>query len=316
MADQSGAILEDRFLGSLLGLAVGDAVGASFEGLSAAYMSENFRTGRELIAAVSLGDLCYTDDTQMTIGVAETLVRHGRIDTPHLCKCFAKNFDPNRGYGGGARAVLYAMKKGHDHRYLAENYFPGGSYGNGGAMRVAPVGLFFRQNHEQLWEQAKLSALPTHVHPLGIEGAQVLALAIGIASEMKEYSKQEFFQQLIARCHSHAYRGPLRRAKDLDDIKDLGLFGNGIEAPESVVTAIATFGLTPNCYESTITNAVFLGGDTDTIAAMAGAISGAYLGVDAIPTQLIEGLEDGYQGRAYISRLAKELCTAHCNLNR
>ena len=83
------------------------------------------------------------------------------------------------------------------------------------------------------------------------------------------------------------------------------MFGNGIAAADSVVTAVACFGLTPHSYELTIANAILLGGDTDTIAAMAGAISGAFLGRQAIPQMLVDRLEDGYQGRTYIEQLAE-----------
>jgi poly(ADP-ribose) glycohydrolase ARH3 len=85
------------------------------------------------------------------------------------------------------------------------------------------------------------------------------------------------------------------------------LFGNGIEAQSSVVTAIACFGLTPDSFEQTIANAVLLGGDTDTIAAMAGAVSGAYLGTSALPQKLLAELENEGKGRDYLIRLAEKL---------
>jgi poly(ADP-ribose) glycohydrolase ARH3 len=207
--------------------------------------------------------------------------------------------------------ILEAMLKGEDHKWWAANHFPGGSLGNGAAMRVAPVGLVFRNVHELLWEQAKLSALPTHVHPLGIEGAQVLALAVALASQSAPLNREEFFGRLAERCASLEYAGPLRRAARIDNPKDLGLFGNGIEAASSVVTAIACFGLTPDSYEQTIGNAILLGGDTDTIAAMAGAVCGAHLGRRAIPQALLANLENKHQGRDYIEELARKLTAAH-----
>ena len=303
--------LEDRFVGCLLGLAIGDALGAPFEGQSADALARRYRTARDLIENPPSGELWYTDDTQMAIGVAETLITCGRIDEDEICKRFAANYLPQRGYGRGARVVLDAMVEGRDHKKLAANTFPGGSFGNGAAMRVAPVGLMFRQNHTEIWEQAKLSALPTHVHPLGIEGAQILALAVGQASTMNDLVREEFFANLSDRCAWLEFSGPLGRAARLTDIRDLGRFGNGIEATASVVTAVASFGLTPDSYEETIGNAILLGGDTDTIAAMAGAISGAYLGRSAIPNHLLENLEDRHQGRTHIEELAAELYAAH-----
>jgi poly(ADP-ribose) glycohydrolase ARH3 len=149
------------------------------------------------------------------------------------------------------------------------------------------------------------------VHPLGIEGAQVLALAVGLASTIDEFVREDFFDALAGRCTSLEFSGPLRRAAKLTDVRDLGRFGNGIEATASVVTAIASFGLTPNSYAETIGNVILLGGDTDTMAAMSGAVSGAYLGRQAIPCHLVENLEDGRQGKTYIEKLAEKLLAAH-----
>lgn len=307
--------VSDRFGGCLLGLAIGDALGANFEGQSPEHITGRYRTVEQLIARPPREELWYTDDTQMTIGVAETLVTCQCIDETELCRRFAENYQPHRGYGRGARTVLDAMVDGRDHKHLAANYFPGGSLGNGAAMRVAPVGLAFRHDVERLWEQARLSALPTHLHPLGVEGAQVLALAVGLASTTEKFEREPFFAALAERCESIQYSGPLRRAAQVSDAKDLALFGNGIEATSSVVTAIASFGLTPDSYGQTIGNAILLGGDTDTIAAMAGAISGAYLGRQGIPAALVKGLEDNRQGRGYLEELAEKLVTVHEGLS-
>ena len=84
------------------------------------------------------------------------------IEESSLCRAFVSNYVPSRGYGFGARRVLEAMEEGRDYRQVAESHFPGGSFGNGAAMRVAPVGLLFRDDPERLCQEARLSALPTH----------------------------------------------------------------------------------------------------------------------------------------------------------
>ena len=264
---------EERFVGCLLGLGVGDALGAHFEGQTCDSIARQYRTAASLIENPPPGELWYTDDTQMAIGIAETLVACGFIDEETLCARFAANYLPQRGYGRGAKVVLQAMCDGEDHRFWAENLFPGGSFGNGAAMRVAPVGLLFRDDHDGVWEQSRLSALPTHVHPLGIEGAQIVALAVAVASSTDRLDRDTFFENLASRCELIEYRGPLGRARRLDHVRNLGLFGNGIEATASAVTAI----------------------------------SGAYLGVQAIPRHLLGRLENRQQGRTYIEQLAKNL---------
>ena len=102
--------------------------------------------------------------------------------------------------------MLDAMEEGRDYRQVTEQYFPGGSYGNGAAMRVAPAGLVFRDKSAELWEQARQSALPTHVHPLGIEGAQLLARAIAAVSKMVAFDRTAFFADLLSACSSASRR--------------------------------------------------------------------------------------------------------------
>jgi poly(ADP-ribose) glycohydrolase ARH3 len=305
--------LRDRFRGCLLGKAIGDALGGKFEAQSADAIRSRFPTCASLIAYPN-DELWYTDDTQMAIGVAESLAAHGEIDEANLCKAFVANYVSSRGYGRGARAVLEAMEEGRDYKAVAERYFPGGSYGNGAAMRVAPVGLVFRHDDIRLLKQARLSALPTHLHPLGIEGAQLQALAIGAATRMERFDRRTFFEAITAACTSAEFRGKVERASQLTSASELAALGNGIEALESVVTSIASFALEPESFESAISNVIFLGGDTDTLAAMTGAISGAYLGLERLPQRLVKLVETSPKGRLYMLDLADELYATHQRL--
>src|SRR5688572_17638708 len=118
--------LHERFRGCLLGLAIGDALGGRVEAQSAEHLRQRFPGVRSLMEAVE-GELWYTDDTQMAMGVAETLIECGSVLEPRLCRTFAENYVPSRGYGRGTRAVIEAMEEGRDHRAVSERYFPGGS---------------------------------------------------------------------------------------------------------------------------------------------------------------------------------------------
>jgi poly(ADP-ribose) glycohydrolase ARH3 len=233
----SPAVVKDRFEGCLVGLAVGDALGGKFEAQTGDAIRARFSTAAHLIAYPQ-EEIWYTDDTQMTIGVAEALIEHGEIVEEALCRAFVANYVSARGYGWGARAVLDAMEDGRDYRAVAEQHFPGGSFGNGAAMRVAPVGLLFRDHRARLWEQARLSALPTHVHPLGIEGAQLLALAAALCSRMERFDSATFFGELLAACQSGDYRAKLEQAAATRTAGELAALGNRIEALHSVPTAI------------------------------------------------------------------------------
>src|SRR5262245_34601519 len=298
--------LLERFEGCLFGLAVGDALGGKFEAQSAEAIRARFPTVESLIAYPQ-DEIWYTDDTQMAIGVAEALIERGEIIEESLCRAFVANYLPSRGYGRGARAVLDAMEDGREYRAVAEQHFPGGSYGNGAAMRVAPVGLLFADDKRRLWEQARLSALPTHVHPLGIEGAQLLALAVALATRFDELGRTAFFRELCVACTSAEFRAQMNQAASVESAADLAPLGNRIEALWSAPTAIASFGLTPHSYADTIGNVILLGGDTDTLAAMSGAVSGAYLGVAGLPPRLVELLESSPKGRDYLIAQADQL---------
>ncbi len=302
--------LGDRFEGCLLGLAVGDALGGRFEAQSADAILARFSSVDQLIAYPQ-EEIWYTDDTQMAIGVAETLVAHGQIIEEHLCRAFVANYVPSRGYGRGARAVLEAMAAGRDHREVAERYFPGGSFGNGAAMRVAPVGLVFRDDRAKLWNQARLSALPTHRHSLGIEGAQILALAVALCSDAEQFDRTSFYSELSSACESEEYRAKIENARRVQSRQHLAALGNRIEALHSVPTAIASFGLTPESFEETIGNVILLGGDTDTLAAMAGALSGAYLGVARLPMRLLGLLERSPEGGDFLRGLSGQLLAVY-----
>lgn len=302
--------LKNRFEGCLVGLAIGDALGGKFEAQTADAIRARFPTAESLIAYPQ-EEIWYTDDTQMAIGVSEALVERGEIVEDVLCRKFIANYVPSRGYGRGARAVLEAMEEGRDHRQVAEQHFPGGSYGNGAAMRVAPVGLVFRDDRRRLWEQTRLSALPTHVHPLGVEGAQLLALAVALCSRMEALDRDSFFAELHKACTAAEYRAKIEAVKGIRGPEDLAALGNRIEALHSVPTAIASFALTPESFEATVSNVIFLGGDTDTLAAMAGALSGAYLGTGRLPTRLVGLLEGSSKGRTYIQHLAGQLFEVH-----
>lgn len=304
--------LEDRFVGCLLGLAVGDALGGCFEGQGAEHIVQRFPTPHAFLTA-GRETLHYTDDTQMAIGVAEALVEDGAICEATLCRIFAANYVPSRGYGWGARRVLEAMEEGRDYRAVAESHFPGGSYGNGAAMRVAPVGLFFHADADKVAYQAELSARPTHLHPLGIEGAQLLAVAVAHCVRCESLNRAAFFDELRERCQSDVFRFKLDLAATARAPAELPALGNGIQAQESAVTAIACFASSPDDYLTAIGRAILLGGDTDTIAAMTGALSGALLGAHAIPKELLARLEDHpeMKGRTYLADLARRLYLAH-----
>lgn len=296
----------EQFVGCLLGQAIGDSLGAPYEGLLDDII---YRMGpaEAIVRGPHTDVLRYTDDTQMAIGVGEALIERGEVDEDSLCAAFASNYDPARCYGPGARRILEAIRDGEDWRTLAQSVFPGGSLGNGAAMRAAPIGLLFCDDLDRVAEQAERSALPTHTHPIGIDGARLLAVAVALALRGGRFDRNAFYRELSRYAKTEEFQWQLSVARKLKRTESVGGFGNSLEAHRSVITSIAIFAASPDDYPSVVSRAIGQGNDTDTLAAMAGAISGARLGIEGLPTHLIEKLEDERKGRRYLEGLAGNL---------
>ena len=177
---------------------------------------------------------------------------------------------------------------------------------------MAPVGLLFAGDADEVWQQAGASALPTHTHPVGIEGAQVLALAVALLVLSDTFERKAFYRALLARAVTEEFRWHLRTASKLRPGDPVSGLGSTLHAHRSVVTAIACFAGAPDDFESAVGLAIGLGDDTDTVAAMTGSLIGAFRGTEAIPHALLGKLEDGpAKGRAHITALAAKLLDRH-----
>src|SRR5262245_48533802 len=170
----------DRFAGCLLGLALGDALGARFEG------GPLERFVWRIIGKTREGRLRWTDDTQMSLDFAESLIANAKLEPDDLAARFARSYRWSRGYGPGASKLLRRIARGNRWRDANRSIHPGGSFGNGGAMRASIGGLFFQSRADELVETARIAASITHAHPLGIEGAVLVAVATGAALSAPE----------------------------------------------------------------------------------------------------------------------------------
>ena len=298
--------LQDRFVAALLGHALGDAIGAPFEGLSAEAIARDLGGARNRISLPPRETLCYTDDTQMLIGVAECLVVCGRVDAQVLLQRFVANFEVARGYGQGVRQLIEAAAAGADAEGLATLVFPGGSYGNGAAMRATPVGLLFHKDVDKVVREARRSALPTHGHPLGVEGAVLFAAAVAICLRDVPFERNAFFSELGSLAVEEEYQWQLRTAARLSP-SDRIPFGSSLPAHRSVVSALCCFANHPDSFLDAVITAVSLGDDTDTLAGMAGALVGARHGTSALPTAHLAQLENKGKGVDYLRGLAINL---------
>jgi len=301
--------LIDRFQGSALGTFVGDAMGREVEG----WPWELIKARHGILQEIGGG--VYTDDTEMMIGIMESLKEDPGFDPALTARWFLENFHPYRGYGGRIYGIMDRLRKGAPWDQVGTD-----SWGNGGAMRIAPIGFFFYDEREQLHKAALMCTHITHRHPQGVAGALAQALAVGMATQKGvngETIDQIAFLDEIVKGVEGIDKGV---AQEMGRIAEMGqgggleakleriaaTFPRDVSAKGAVPAAIASFVMNTD-FQDTVLTAVNCGGDTDTIGAMAGAIAGAYYGRSSIPSAWLEPLENGEKGRDYVAALAEEL---------
>lgn len=157
----------------------------------------------------------------MALSVVEVLLEQDRLDPDRLAAAFARRYDVGRGYGGGAHGLLQALQQGASWRVAAPAMFGGsGSFGNGAAMRVAPLGAYLAQRPaEELVEQARLSAMVTHAHPEAVAGAVAVALAAAAAwtqAEQGTLGGAALFETVLRHTPSSETREAIRRASAIE----------------------------------------------------------------------------------------------------
>ncbi|MVU77672.1 ADP-ribosylglycohydrolase family protein [Nocardia sp. ET3-3] len=267
---------------SLEGLSVGDALGAQF-----------FVPGRSvpdlLAGKPPTGPWEWTDDTEMACSVYTEIRDHGHIDRDRLADLFARRCEPYRGYGGGTVVVLHRIRDGQPWAEAAAAGFGGvGSWGNGAAMRVAPLGAYFAGEPDRAAAHAASSAEVTHRHPEAIIGAMAVAVAASHAagSRGRRCAPAELLDAVEPYLIDGRTAAGIRRARALlgRPVAEAAYeLGNGaqVSAQDTVpftLWAAATF---LDDYPGAITACVEAGGDADTTAAIVGGIVAARTGIGA-----------------------------------
>lgn len=292
----------DKYIGCFLGLAIGDAYGAPYEG----GWPEKALWG--IIGKTAQGRKRYTDDTQMSIDIAKSFIAERKINQEHLAQAFAKSYKWSRGYGVSAGKLLKKIRAGAHWNQVNRQKYKEGSLGNGAAMRAPVLAMCYPDNPVLLKENVVKASEITHAHPLAIEGAQLIAfvtsavlnaLPIGIiARKLPGECSDELYLKKVSHCLSFL-QSP--HAATLQDIRKH--LGNGIVATDSCVTAIY-FGLKSihEPLDTLLSDIVKIGGDVDTIGAMATAIWGAANGYKAL-----ESRQSHIEDSEMIIELAAEL---------
>jgi len=278
--------LRSRFLGAMVGSALGDAIG------ELAFSTPGRLLLEQLVEQALI--LRYTDDTAMAVGLAESILQNEGLDSGHLGDTFRRNYnrEPWRGYASGPPTVFSLVARGDlSYEEAAASLFGGsGSFGNGAAMRIAPLGLFFHRSAE-LYEYSRRASVVTHTHPVGIDGAAVLARAVGLAlatplgrvlaagpfvEELERFSRSKPMRTVL-----EALRRLLVSGAPAEEAAQA--LGRGVAVHESLPFALYAFLTRPDDFEECLFCAVLNGGDCDTLGAMACAVAGARCGLEAIP---------------------------------
>jgi ADP-ribosylglycohydrolase len=278
-----------RALLSLEGLAIGDALGQIF---SAAPRAARARVKDNRLPPKPW---MRTDDTEMALAIVEVLNRFGHIDQNALARRFAERFDadPDRGYGKMARIILRAVLRGENwQRASAEAFGAAGSKGNGGAMRVAPLGAWFADDLDRVVSEARASAVVTHAHPEGQAGAIAVAVAAATAvqqhGQAPERAARAIFEEVLQRTPAGETREGLARAAQLtgaepeEAAKALGS-GFLVTAPDTVPFALWSAARHLDHFVEAIVETTACDGDCDTNCAIVGGIVSLFVGLERIP---------------------------------
>ncbi|UCF33587.1 MAG: ADP-ribosylglycohydrolase family protein [Phycisphaerales bacterium] len=312
--------LRDRFQGAMVGLAVGDALGRPTEFITTLEAIHE-RFGPEGVTDF-VADWhpagTYTDDTQMSLCVARALLKAGRGTLDELMTVMAEEFvawdrspENDRAPGVTCRAGCEKLAKGVPWREagVAE------SKGCGSAMRTAPIGLHYLEDEDQLIEVARASSLLTHGHPTALAAAAGTALLVAWAArgeDPPEYPAR-LAKVMIDMADGKEVASLVQRIPEVlteppEAVLHHGGLGEAWTGEEAVASALYCFCRSPEDFRQTVTVGANTVGDSDSIACIAGAISGAFNGISAVPKSWREQVENS----AYLHEIAVDLLASRC----
>jgi len=315
-----------RFMASIVGLAVGDALGYPAEFRTRQKIMDTFPPNG-LVDFVGIQDPrwtpppyilgndyppgTYTDDTQMSLCVAQALLETGHADVETIMQYLSHLFvewslspSNDRAPGGTCMTGCENLQRGIPWHQAGVAR----SKGCGSAMRVAPIGLFYCKDKIKLLEVARASSLLTHGHDAAIEGAAASALLVAMALE--GHTPQAMYQAIMETCapHSNDFRTCLEKLPGLlSEPPHIALSKQGLGeawvAEEAVASALYCFWKHPDDFAAAVLMGANTDGDSDTIACITGSITGAALGLDAIPSHWRQQVEDSQ----YLHKMGQKL---------
>lgn len=286
-----------RFQGSLLGLAIGDALGMPMEGMRASAIRNRIGKVRDFMDApwrlLQAGQ--WTDDTKMMLCHARSIVARRGVDIEDTAREFIAWFESNdwRGMGGATYESIQRLMTGTS---PAESGKKGEmAAGNGTAMRIAPIGLIDCLDLHKMLEDSRTATVITHDNPEAIAGSQAVAYAVARAAR-GDLVPDSLISEAVDFIGPCAVAERLLMAdrflvSGMEVEEALARLGTSGYVVETVASAYFSFLRAPFDFEETVSRAVEGGLDADTTGAVAGAISGSFNGLDSIPRRWREGVE-------------------------
>lgn len=300
----------ERMRRAVQGTAVGDAFGLQLSFCSREEIRQRRQSG--LIPGPPHGSSIgtpwpFTDDTLMALSIVENLRRFGQIEQDALAQSFAAHFDERRGYGMAMFGYMERILRGEEWGVVAGSLFDGqGSFGNGSAMRIAPLGAFFADrlpdDRAVLIDNAHRSAAVTHAHPEAAAGAIAVALAAGWAEAQRmgiveTLVGSAFVSRLVDDVPTSTTQAGIVRAIEISSDTPIatvaGILGNGsrISAMDTVPLVVWCAAHHLDDFSAALWTTAEALGDVDTTCAMVGGIVAANAGSGAIPSEWLARTE-------------------------
>jgi len=278
----------------LLGTAVGDALGVPFEKKLCNFEGLVDWDGKTYLGSehYKLKPGQYSDDTQMSLMVAESLIKNQGFNPDDLAAQYTDWLVSGRARGYG-RTTLMAVQNLQAGKHWSESGIAG-STGNGAAMRAAPFGVYFRNDINSLINICKIDSAITHASGEAKAGSIAVALtaALAVNNDLEDLLHRLWEKLPDSKVKNTIFSlDSLVSSEHITPQQALRVIGTKADVRETVPAALYCF-LKFNNYHDAVVAAIKAGGDTDTTAAIVGALYGAKLGRKGIDTRIASGVED------------------------
>ena len=241
----------------------------------------------------------WTDDSALALEIVAHLRDYRKIEPEVLARGFSYRYgiDPKRGYGGAMHSLLPLLRDGNWQKWPPRLFNDTGSFGNGAAMRVAPLGAYFADDPALCAEQAALSSRVTHSHPEGVAGGLAVAMAACFAARARVSGEEiDLIAEVLPFVPDSEVKFRLQQAARMqnatgEQVADSLGAGHDVSAQDTVPFCLWCASYSLEYFEEALWETVSGLGDRDTTCAIVGGIVAARVGTEGIPSEWRESRE-------------------------